>query len=499
LSDSVTPGSSTPQPPSAAVDPAPSSVDLRQLVLSGPGGQVDPGLGATALDLVASVDTIDAALAGVEWTDTRRRSLTGAVSTVLVLGLCLFSGEGYASVLRRLWPLLRAFNPATLIGGPVSAVALSQARSRLPVGVLKAVFEAGARTLTGEPGRGQRVFGFLVTAVDGTVFDLAATRAVRARYATPSGGRFPQVRVVTLVACGTRRVLAAVLDSCAVSEQALWDRLVTRLQPGTVNLADRNFFAMHRWRTAAGTGAHLVWRVKNGRKSLPASIIHTLTDGSSLLRLRESDAMLTARRKASGDAKAARLQDITARLVEFTVTVTDEAGGLSISRFRVLTTLADPDAYPAAAIAECYAERWQVEIIYKTIKTSLRGSNRRLRGQSPDLAEQEVWGLLAIYNAIVDQAVTAAVDLGVDPDEISFTHVLRALRDYLAPSPACSNCGQHEGRQATDLTTVIINGPRNHARRQRTSPRTTKERQTQHTRNVTYTINITEANLPRTT
>jgi len=69
----------------------------------------------------------------------------------------------------------------------------------------------------------------------------------------------------------------------------------------------------------------------------------------------------------------------------------------------------------------------------------------------------------------------------------------------LAPLPACSNCGQREGRQATDLTTVIINGPRNRARRQRTSPRTTKERQTQHTRNVTYTINITEANLPRTT
>jgi Transposase DDE domain/Insertion element 4 transposase N-terminal len=476
-----------------------SSSDLRRVVLSGPGVQVDVGVGAAALGVLATVDTIGAALAAVDRADTRRRSLTGAVSTVLVLGLCLFSGEGYAGVLARVWPLLGAFNPAARIGGPVSAVALSQARARLPVGVLRAVFEAGARVLGAEPGRGQRVFGLLVTAVDGTVFDLAATPAIRARFATPSGGRFPQARVVTLVACGTRRVLAAVLDSSARGEQALWDRLVTRLQPGTLNLADRNFFSMNRWRTAAGTGAHLVWRVKNGARSLPATVVHTLADGSHLVRLRESDAMLSARRKASGETKAPRLQDITARLVEFTVTVTDETGRMSVSRFRVLTTLLDPDAHPGAAIAACYAQRWQVEIVYKTIKTSLRGTGRRLRGQSPDLAEQEIWGLLAIYNAIVEHAVAAAVDLGVDPDEISFTHVLRALRDHLTPAPACANCGQHTAREPADLATAIINGPRNHARRQRASPRTTEERQTQHTRNVTYTIDITEANLPRTT
>jgi hypothetical protein len=52
---------------------------------------------------------------------------------------------------------------------------------------------------------GQRIFGLLVTAVDGTVFDVARTKEMRGRFATPWGGRFPQVRVVTLVACGTRR------------------------------------------------------------------------------------------------------------------------------------------------------------------------------------------------------------------------------------------------------------------------------------------------------
>jgi hypothetical protein len=338
-----------------------------------------------------------------------------------------------------------------------------------------------------------------VTAVDGTVFDVARTKAMRGRFATPSGGRFPQVRVVTLVACGTRRVVAAVLDSRKVSEQALWDRLVPALRVGTLNLADRNFFSMHRWRTASATGAHLVWRVKNGRKSLPAGVLTGLPDGSYLVRLCESDHMLAARRKAAGDPKAVRLQDITARMVEFTVTLTDQAGRCSFSRFRVLTTLLDPEAYPAATIAACYAERWQVEVTYKTIKSSLRGPDRRLRGQSPDLAEQEIWGLLAVYNAVVDHAVAAAVDLGIDPDQMSFTHVLRALRDHLVPVPACDNCGQQTSRHPADLKTAIITGPRNQSRTPRTSPRTVEDRQTQHTRNIKYTTTIGKANLPRTT
>lgn len=174
---------------------------------------------------------------------------------------------------------------------------------------------------------------------------------MRERYATPSAGRFPQARIVTLVVCGTRRLLGAVVGSCALSEQALWDQLVAQLAPGTLNVADRNFFSMNRWRTAAGTGAHLIWRVKNGAKSLPAKVISTLPDGSHLVALHESDSMLTTRRKASGDKLASRLQDITARLVEFTVTATDEAGAVPDE------PVPGPDDPPGPRRAPCQGRR----------------------------------------------------------------------------------------------------------------------------------------------
>jgi hypothetical protein len=471
---------------------------LRDVVLAGPGAGVAAPevVGWSPLAVVATPERVRAALAAAGCADKRRGLLTGAVTTVLVLGLCLYCGQGYETVIARLWPFLGGFNPAVVLWRSVSAAALSEARARVPAGVLRAVFEAGAAAGAAAAGTvGSVVFGLVLTAVDGTVLDLAWTQEIQARFATPSGGRFPQARVVTLVACGTRRVLAAQVDSCGVSEQKLWDRLVSQLQPGTLNLADRNFFSMDRWRTAAATGAHLVWRVKNGARSLPARVVATLPDGSELVRLTESDGMLGRRRKDTGEKKAARLEDMTARLVSFLVTVTDAHGRTTTSRFRVLTTLVDHNAYPAEQIAAVYAQRWQVELAYKTIKTTLRGGNRRLRGQSPELAEQEIWGLLAVYNALVDQAVTAAVDLGIDPDEISFTRVLHATRDHLRPP--CPGCGHHP--HPADLTAAITTAPRNRTGRTRTAPRTPKQRQTQHGRNVTYTIKITESNLPRTT
>jgi len=489
---------------------------LREVVLAGPGARraVPEDVAAHPLRVLASPARVRAAVAagteavpgpaGTAGPPRRRtRSLPAVVTTVLVLGLCLFSGEGYGAVLARLWPLLGWLHPALLLGPVVSAPALSQARARLPVGVLRAIFQASAEqaaALLSTPALstlpGVRVFGLLATAVDGTVFDLAGTDDLKARYATPAGGRYPQARVVTLIACGTRQVLAAESDSIAVSEQRLWDRLVGHLKPGTINLADRNFFSMHRWHIAAATGAHLIWRVKNGVNSLPATVIETMSDGSQRVRLRESDGMLSRRRKTTGEKTAPRLDDITARLVEFTVTVTDEAGRARTSRFRVLTTLLDPDAYPAEAIAACYARRWQVELVYKTIKSTLRGVGRRLRGQTPDLAEQELWGLLAVYNALAGHAVATAVDLAVDPHEISFTAVLRATRDHLtAGTAACPGCGRHA--TPADLHAVIAAAPRNRTDRQRTAPRTAKDRQTEHARNVTYTITIEESNLPR--
>jgi hypothetical protein len=480
-----------------AVDGGDGSGCLREAVLGGPasGAPIEDGLRSGLLAGLAGGDTVGEALTRAGHVDGRRRVLTGVVTVVTVLGLCLFRSEGYDSVLARVLPLLPGV-PSP--GAPVpTGSALSQARTRLHGDALGTLFtaSAGAGNDVGVPGVAW--LGLELTVFDGTVVDLAATPEIAAQFAIPSGGRFPQARLVTLASCGTRRVRAAAVDSCAVSEQALVDRLTDALRPGTLNLADRNFFAMHRWIAFAATGAHLAWRVKNGAKSLPAKVIKVLADGSQLVRLRESDSMFHARRRATDHADRARLPDTIARLVEFTLAVTDRRGATRTSRFRILTTLLDHHTHPARAIAALYAERWQAEVVYYRLKVTLRGPDVRLRGQTSALARQEIWGLLIVYNALCDLATQTAVSLGVDPDEISFVAVLRLTRTHLGADTGCRNCGHRPADPVDTLITAIAAHPRNRPGRQRTSPRSKKHRRTEHTRDVSYTIEIVPSNLSK--
>jgi len=355
--------------------------------------------------------------------------LTGAVTAMIVLGLCLFRWESVAVVTARVTEAI----PRVRVEGTPSGSAVSKARARVPAAVWERLFVAAAAQVP-PAGAESYAFGLLVTAIDGTVFDLADTAEMREQFTTPSKGRFPQARMVALVACGNRWIQAARIGSSGVSEQALADSLINDLRAGTINLADRGFFSMHRWIRASATGAHLVWRVKNGVRNLPARLDRTLSDASAQVMLHESDAMLARRRKSCGDKTPSRLAPTPARLIEFTVTSRDRSGRpVKTSRYRVLTTLLDPDRYPAGQIAALYAERWQIELTYARLKVTLREPGTRLRGQTPELAYQELWALLTVYNALVRLAVTTAVDLNVDPDQVSFTALLALTRNLECP------------------------------------------------------------------
>lgn len=469
------------------------SQQLRRAVLAGPGGVVDAGERSqlAALALLTEPAQMWAWLAGCGHVDQRKRVLTGAATMLVVLGLCLFRREGYDLVLAR----MAAAVPAMFLDGPPSGAALSQARVRLGESPMRQLFtDTAAAELPDTPGAA--AFGLVLSAFDGTVVDLPASKENLAAFPVPSGGRYPQVRLVTLTACGSRRQLAAAMDSTQVGEQTLVDQLEHALGAGMLNLADRNFFSMDRWVRFAGTGTQLAWRVKNGARSLPGTIVEVLPDGSSLVRLRESDSMLSRRRARVGDRTLARLPDTIARLVEFVVTTTDSRGRARTSRFRVLTTLLDHRAYPAEQIAAVYAERWAAEVAYYQLKVTLRGAGSRLRAHTPQVARQEIWGLLTVYNLLADLAIRTAVDLGIDCDQISFTAVLAHTRAMLAAAAPCPGCG-HQIEATEVVLAAIAAHPRNRTGRHRQSPRTQAQRRTERTREVNYTIEIVTSNLPR--
>ena len=256
---------------------------------------------------------------------------------------------------------------------------------------------------------------------------------------------------------------------------------------------------MDRWLRFSARGAHLVWRVKNGAKSVPFKTIKPLPDGSELVLLRESGSMLGKRRRDAGDKTLTRLPDTAARLVSFTVTArTARRVKTSVSRY---SPPCWTRSFPARQIAALYAERWQIEIAYLHLKKTVKGTGRVLRGRSVTLARQEAWALLLVHNMTATLAARAAGQASLDPDLLPFTAVLSLIRANITADTCCPHCGKRPASGNDPLTLLvsqILAQPSRRDRPARTSGRTAFQRQNWHTEEVTYTMTIVPSNLPKT-
>jgi hypothetical protein len=113
------------------------------------------------------------------------------------------------------------------------------------------------------------------------------------------------------------------------------------------------------------------------------------------------------------------------RAAEYTV---PDRGGKDSELICVITTLLDPVALTAAEMAFACHQRWEHESGLDEIKTHLRTAGGILRSQSPELAEQEMWGILLAHYAIRELMCRAADEAGRDPDQVSFIRTVRLVR-----------------------------------------------------------------------
>jgi Transposase DDE domain len=240
--------------------------------------------------------------------------------------------------------------------------------------------------------------------------------------------------LLTVIECGTHALLDAVFDGWGqVDELTLARRAIDRLEPGMLLLADRNFPGYDLWGRATASGADLLWRF---RRNLIFTPVRRLPDGSflSVMGTPAQNARF-GRARAAGRPLPGPPAGHPVRIIEYTATITTDAGSRT-EAFRLVTTLLDPIAAPATALAELYHQRWEIELCYSELKTRLRGPGFLLRSRSPDLIRQEMFAFLVVYQALTGLRVRAAQVGGIDPDRISFTVTLRLARDHAGDSPA---------------------------------------------------------------
>jgi Insertion element 4 transposase N-terminal/Transposase DDE domain len=412
---------------------------LPELVAAGPcaATPIPAALAEQVLTRIADRDLIEVAIDKAGRRHRRDRALPAWIVVYVVFGLCLFTGEGYASVLRHVWPTLTRMRAREV---PVPhASALPKARSRVGATPFATLFDQikGPAATPDTPGAFQ--FGLRVVAIDGTTLDVpdsADNDAVFDRYAGSNGAaKQPQVRLTLLIECATHAILAARFDGTQTSEHVMAEAITTDLQPGMLLLADRNYYSFNRWHDAAATGAHLLWRIraKPGKGTMRLPIHTRLPDGSYLSTLHEPNLARKARSRRTGVGTnlQRRRPDRTVRVIDHTITITTSDGKTRHERYRLLTTILDPAQASAADLAACYHQRWESETGYGHLKTRLRGPRTVLRSRHPERVHQEIWAYLCVYQTLCHLAAAAAHHAGLDPDRISFTVTLREFRRSL--------------------------------------------------------------------
>jgi hypothetical protein len=467
---------------------------------AGPGEGSLPWLsGLGVLTCEISPGLVDEVIEAAGCREQRRRLLPARAAVYFVLGLCLFAGAdsaappGYRSVMRWLTNGIRHLHGVPL---PTSG-ALTRARQRLGAKPLELLFDRCRGPLAAAGTPGAFALGRRLVAWDGTWLDTAATAANAAAFGVPRRVSAPRLRLVALTECGTHAVIDAAFDAAArVSELALARRVLASLRPGMLLLADRNFPGHELWGLAAATGADLAWRIK---KSLVLPPLQVLPDGSCLTILRTpAENARHARARAAGKALPGIPAGHLVRVIEYAVLVTGAGGTTRSVPFRLITTLLDPAAAPAALVAAAYHQRWEAENGYRDLKIRLRGAPFALRSRSPELACQEVFAFLTVLQALSALRADAAATAGIDPDQVSFTVTIRTARDHAAShaTPAAAGLASARARAIRDILDDLL--PRRRDRqceRIARPPRTAyPARAPGHQRppsNVSYTLTLT--------
>src|SRR5205807_2181573 len=93
----------------------------------------------------------------------------------------------------------------------------------------------------------------------------------------------------------------------------------------------------------------------------------------------------------------------------------------------LVTTLLDPVAYPATALAELYLSRWQIEINFRHLKTTM--GLEILHCQSVAGVLKEMYMFAIAYNLVRLVMLEASRRQKVPLERISFIDALRWLRD----------------------------------------------------------------------
>jgi hypothetical protein len=357
---------------------------------------------------------------------------------------------------RTFWCMLwQAFNPRApgrevvrqlqalfdLEGGPQLSPddgAYCRAKKRLPLAQFAKALSATASQADRLCAPVALLGGRPIKVADGSTFIMPDTAANRTRFPPHECGQtpgFPQARFVVLFSLLSGAILAVAQGAFDVSELGLLHCLAGQLVRADILLADRGFgnYPMIAWLQSLGVDfVGRSTRRVDGRKRW-----QRLGRNDWLMRWTKSSSSfapwLTQRQRKA----------LPSHMILRAVRGSCFQKGFRVRRLTVLTTLLDPQRYPAAQILQAYLRRWRLEMCLDDLKSTLCADF--LRGRTPQMIRKELYTRLIAHNLVRCMMAQAAAQAGVPLERISFKGSLDSLRHF-SHAMARARCRAHRRR-----------------------------------------------------
>jgi hypothetical protein len=387
-----------------------------------------------------------------------RRRLLDPVTTIHVFLLQILHGNTACTALARLADL------------PFTATAYCLARQRLPLALFEDLLQRVCDALFPEVQDTGRWRGHRTWQLDGSSFSMPDTPELQKYFGQPGaqaeGCGFPVAHLLALFHAGTGLLLRVVASPLRTHDMRHAALLHPELAQGDILLADRGFASFAHLALLVRRRLHAVFRChqkqivdfrvgrrhtqqRKPQKGLPRS--------RYVRRLGHCDQVVEYSKPLAKPKwlAAADWQELPDKLLVRELRYQTPQRGYRTRVVTLVTTLLDAEAYPATALAELYLSRWQIEINFRHLKTTMRMEVLHCRHVDGVLKELHMFAIA--YNLVRLVMLEAARRQNVPLESVSFVDALRWLRD---------------AKPGTPLTDLVVN-PR---RPNRGEPRVLKRR-----------------------
>ena len=298
------------------------------------------------------------------------------------------------------------------------------ARAKLPVERLDEIHRQLVQDAQGLVTQGDLWCGRRVRALDGTCVTMADTPENQATYPQSStqkaGCGFPVARVLASFCLATGMIMHWVTGHWYQHELSMLASLLESLEAGEVLLGDRGFGNFPVLAQCLARGLDGVFRANTAMRRL---------DFRRGKRLGKDDRLVVwhhgPKPKYMSAEYWSQLPDqITVRVVRVRVRVR----GFRTRSVLLVTTLLDPVNYPPQALAQLYLRRWEMEICFRHLKTTLQMDH--LSCKSPAMIDRELRLHFLTHNLVRRVALEAARRHLVPVQRISFAGALGAVHTF---------------------------------------------------------------------